>query len=325
MKIKKKKILVCGATGFLGRNICEYFSQRKEFEVFGAYFKLQPFNNRKINMIKTDLTSKKDVGRAVKGMDFIIQTAAVTSGAKDILNKPYIHVTDNAIMNSLLLRSAFENNIGHFIFPSSSTVYRSSPKPLKETDMDANQEPYKSYFGSANTKIYLEKMCAFFSRFGKTKYTVMRLSNIYGPYDKFDLEKSHVFAATITKVMQAKDSGKIIVWGKGDEERDLLYISDLVNFVSIVIDKQNDKFKLYNVGYGTSIAVTNLVKKIISHSGKNIAIEYDSSKPSINTKICLDITKAKKMLSWSPRVSLDEGIKKTLQWYRHNIGEYGLC
>lgn len=317
--MKKKRILVCGATGFLGRNLCEYFSQRKEFDIFGTYFKTSPFNNQKINMIKVDLTNKKDVSRVVRGMDIIIQTAAVTSGAKDILNAPYIHVTDNAIMNSLLLRCAFENNIEHFIFPSSSTVYRSSPKPLKETDMDGNQEPYKNYFGSANTKLYLEKMCAFFSRFGKTKYTVMRLSNIYGPYDKFDLEKSHVFGATMTKIMQAKDGGKIVVWGKGNEERDLLYISDLVNFVSICIDKQNDKFELYNVGYGASVSVTDLVKKIISYSGKNIAIEYNSSKPSINTKIYLDISKARNLLGWLPKVTLDEGINKTMSWYRTNI------
>lgn len=317
--MKKRKILVCGATGFLGRNLGEYFSQRKEFDLFGTYFKTRPFKNQKINMVKADLTNKRDVNRVVRGMNIIIQTAAVTSGAKDILHAPYIHVTDNAIMNSLLLRSAFENNIEHFIFPSSSTVYHSSPKLLKETDADTTNELYKNYFGSANTKLYLEKMCAFFSQFGETKYTVMRLSNIYGPYDKFDLEKSHVFGATITKVMQAKDDEKIVVWGKGEEERDLLYISDLVNFVRLCIDKQKGKFELYNVGYGNSISVTKLVEKIIYHSGKKLSIEYDSSKPSINTKICLDITKAKNSLNWFPQVSLDEGIIKTMAWYRNNI------
>jgi nucleoside-diphosphate-sugar epimerase len=148
---------------------------------------------------------------------------------------------------------------------------------------------------------------------------VIRHSNTYGPYDKYDLEKSHVFGATITKVMTAEEGSKIIVWGEGKEERDLLYISDLVDFVKIAIDKQNSKFELCNTGYGSSVSIDNLVKKIIGYSGKNLAIEYDLTKPSIKTKLCLDITKAKDLFGWSPKISLEDGIKKTLQWYKDNI------
>ncbi|MEE9176186.1 MAG: NAD-dependent epimerase/dehydratase family protein, partial [Thermodesulfobacteriota bacterium] len=166
---------------------------------------------------------------------------------------------------------------------------------------------------------YIEKMCEFYSRIGNTKYAVIRHSNIYGPYDKFDLEKSHVFGATITKVMTAKDGSKIVVWGAGDEERDLLYISDLVNFVALAIDKQESKFELYNVGYGSSVSVNDLVKKIIASSGKDIRIEHDLSKPSIKTKLCLDIAKAKNSLGWFPKISLDEGIQKTMEWYKANV------
>ncbi len=184
---------------------------------------------------------------------------------------------------------------------------------------EANQEIHPSYFGVGWTKVYIEKMCEFYSRIGDTKYTVIRHSNIYGPYDKFDLEKSHVFGATITKVMTAKDGSKIVVWGAGDEERDLLYISDLVNFVALAIDKQESKFELYNVGYGSSVSVNDLVKKIIASSGKDIRIEHDLSKPSIKTKLCLDIAKAKNSLGWFPKISLDEGIQKTMEWYKANV------
>ena len=103
-------------------------------------------------------------------------------------------------------------------------------------------------------------MCDFFSRLGNTKYTAIRHSNIYGPYDKYDLERSHVFGATITKVMTAKK--EVVVWGKGTEERDLLHIDDLVNFVKLVIQKQKKKFQLFNCGVGYSISINNLVKKI---------------------------------------------------------------
>ncbi len=313
-----KKILICGATGFIGRNVAEFLAGNNEFEVYGTYLKSEPLNNQKIKMIQADLTNKEDVDKMVKGMDIIIQVAATTSGAKDIVTKPYIHTTDNAIMNSLIFRSAYENKVSHVVFFSCTVMYQPSDTPVKETDFDANKEIFKSYFGVGWTKVYLEKMCEFYSRIGDTKYTVIRHSNIYGPYDKYDLEKSHVFGATTTKVMTNTD-GKIIVWGSGEEERDLLYVSDLVGFVELAINKQENKFELFNVGYGSSIPVGELVKKIISHSGKDIKMEYDLTKPTIKTKLCLDTAKAKNSFDWSPKVSLDEGIEKTLTWYKENI------
>ena len=311
----KNKILICGATGFIGRNIADSLTKRDDFEVYGTYLNSASLNNPKIKMIQADLTNKDDVNRAVKGMDIIIQAAATTSGAKDIVNKPYYHVTDNAVMNSLIFRSAYEYKVSHVLFFGCTVMYQSSKVPVKETDFDANQEIFPKYFGVGWTKVYIEKMAEFYSRIGNTKYTIIRHSNIYGHYDKFDLEKSHVFGATISKVMTSDDGGEIVVWGTGKEERDLLCVSDLVNFVGIAIKKQKSKFELFNVGYGRSISVKELVKKIIIRSGKNIKIKYDLTKPSIETKLCLDITKAKYMLGWSPNVSLDNGIKKTIQWY----------
>ena len=312
----KLKVLVCGSTGFIGRNIAEAFAENNGFEVYGTYLKSKPLKNPKIKMLKTDLTDKNDVDSAIREMDIVIQSAATTSGAKDIISKPYYHVTDNTVMNALIFRAAFEHKISHLIFFSCTVMYQSSDIPLKETDFDANKDVYPSYFGCAWMKIYNEKMCEFYSRVSDIKFTVIRHSNIYGPYDKYDLEKSHVFGATVTKVMTTKDGGKITVWGEGKEERDLLYVSDLVDFVKLTIEKQKNKFELFNAGYGTSISVNSLIKKIIKHSGKNVFIEYDLTKPTIKTKLCLDTTKAKNLLSWTPKISMDKGIKKTIQWYK---------
>ena len=317
--MNKEKVLVCGATGFIGRNIAESFAKRNDFEVYGTYLNSKPSDNPRIKMIQVDLTDKEDINRAIRGMDIIIQAAATTSGAKDIVAKPYYHVTDNAVMNSFIFRAAYEYKISHVVFFSCTVMYQSSEVAVKETDFDANQEIYPCYFGVGWTKVYIEKMCEFYSRIGNSKYTVIRHSNIYGPYDKFDLERSHVFGATITKVMTANNGGKIVVWGTGEEERDLLYISDIVSFVELVIDKQESKFELYNLGHGSSISVSNLVKKIIACSGKDIEIEYDMSKPSIKTKLYLDTTKAKNSLGWFPQFSLEEGIRKTMEWYKSNI------
>ncbi len=314
----KKKVLVCGATGFIGRNVAERFGKRENFEVTGTYFKSKPPKIDNVEMVHANLLDSKDVQGIVAGKNIIIQDASTTSGSKDIVTKPYIHVTDNAVMNSLLLRSAFDNNVEHFIFPSSTVMYQPSEKPLKETDFNPNQELLPNYFGVGHTKIYIEKMCEFFSRLGKTKHTVIRQANVYGPYDKFDLEKSHVFGATITKVMNNKNE-KLVVWGDGKEKRDFLYIDDLVDFVSMAVDDQQTGYELYNVGSGEAVSVSNLVKKMIDISGKNINIEYDTSKPTIKTSLCFDCTKAKNDFGWTPKVSLEEGIRKTMNWYQKNI------
>jgi nucleoside-diphosphate-sugar epimerase len=319
----KNKVLICGATGFIGRNIAEKLAKREDIELYGTYLDSEPLINLNIKMIKADLTKKEDVEKVVKGMNIIIQAAATTSGVKDIQNQPYYHVTDNAIMNSLIFRAAHEYGISHVIFFSCTVMYQSKNKPfldfpVKETDYNPNEEIHPKYFGVGMTKVYIERMCEFFSRLGRTKYTVIRHSNIYGPHDKFDLEKSHVFGATMTKVLTNK-SGEIVVWGTGEEERDLLYISDLVEFVELALDKQKEQFELVNVGLGSSISINDLVSKIIQKSGKSIKIKYDVSKPTIKTKLFLDITKAYRIFEWKPQISLEEGIQRTIIWYKNNI------
>jgi nucleoside-diphosphate-sugar epimerase len=306
----KKKLLVCGVTGFIGRNMAEHFAELPEFEVYGTYLDESPFENPNIQMVQVDLTKKDDVDRAVKGMDIIIQAAATTSGAKDIVEKPYYHVTDNALMNSLLLRAAFDHNVKQFIFFSCTVMYQPSETALSENDFDANEEILPKYFGVGWTKVYIEKMCEFYSRIGDTKFTALRHSNVYGPHDKYDLERSHVFGATMTKVMTAPKDGEIVVWGEGTEARDLLHVDDVVDFVEKAIAKQEAKFGLYTVGLGEA--------KIIQHSGKNLKITYDTSKPSIKTSLFLDYAKAKEELGWEPKISLDEGIKITMEWYKQH-------
>jgi GDP-L-fucose synthase len=321
----KKRVLICGSTGFIGRNIAECLAQNDNIEVFGTYIKSKPLNNKRIKMLKVDLTRADEVNKVIKGMDIIIQGAATTSGVKDIVSRPYYHVTDNAVMNSLIFRSAHENQVSHVIFFSCTVMYQPSECPVKESDFDANCDMYPNYFGVGWTKVYIEKMCEFYSNIGNTKYTVLRHSNVYGPHDKFDLERSHVFGATVAKVMTAPDGDEITVWGSGEEERDLLYICDLVDFVECAIENQDSEFELYNVGSGHAISVSDLVKSIIAGSGKKLKIKHDLNKPSIKTKLCLDITKAKKSIGWYPKVPLVEGIQKTIDWYKTNCEGGNRC
>jgi nucleoside-diphosphate-sugar epimerase len=314
----KKNLLICGATGFIGRNILQKFIKEKKYNIFAIYNNKKPFRTHKsVKWIKYDLRSPDIINKITKDINIVIQAAATTTGSKDVINQPFLHVTDNAVMNAYLFRSCFLNKVEHVIFFSCTTMYKSSSKSLKETDFNPLKDIDPKYFGVATTKVYNEKMCEFYSTLGKTKYTAIRHSNIYGPYDKFDLERSHVFGATITKVMTAKK--EIIVWGKGHEKRDLLYIDDLVNFVKLVILKQKNNYELLNCGAGYAISIKELVKKIILISNKKIIIKYDITKPTIPTYLSVDCTKAKKLLGWKPTINLEKGIKKTLGWWKKNI------
>lgn len=311
----RQKILVCGATGFIGHNIVERLALRDDFDVHAVWHERPAYDLPGVTWHKADLRQADQVANLLCDTDIVIQAAAATSGSKDTLSQPHIHVTDNALMNSVLLRAAFDFKISHFIFFSCTVMYPSSDEPLQEDEWDANQEMLPVYFGIAWTKVYVEKMCEFFAGRGATKHTAIRHSNIYGAYDKFDLERSHVFGATMTKCLSAKD-GKVNVWGSGEESRDLLHVDDLVDFVEAAMENQKTPFEIYNAGAGVAVTVKDLVAKIIAASGKPLTIEHDLSKLTIKTGLCLDCSKAKKQLGWSPKTSLDEGIVKTMKWWR---------
>lgn len=310
----KRKVVICGATGFIGRNLVETLARRSDLEVHAVRFGRPEYSVPKATWHHADLRRAEDVQRVLSGADVVLQAAATTSGAKDIVSRPYIHVTDNAVMNSLLLRAAFDLKVKHFVFFSCTVMHQSSDRAVGEDDFDANQELHPRYFGVGWTKVYVEKMCEFFSRMGVTKHTVVRHSNIYGPHDKFDLERSHVFGATVTKVMTSRD-GKIVVWGTGEEARDLLYVDDLVDFVERAIDRQQTAFELFNVGVGEAVTIRDLVRKIIAASRREIRVEHDLSQPTIKTTLFLDCAKAERVLGWRPTTTLDDGIAKTIAWW----------
>ena len=314
-----KNILICGATGFIGKNLLDHYSNNPIYRVRATHFNRPPVPGyENVEWINCDLRDPKQVHKALKGIDIVMQFAATTTGAKDIVSRPYIHVTDNAVMNSLLLRESFEQNIEHFIFPSCTIMYQKSNSALKEQDFNPSDDIQPFYYGAGHTKVYLENMCKFYAGLGRTKHTVIRHSNIYGPHDKYDLEKSHVTGATITKVMQ-NTNGTISVWGTGEEKRDLLYIDDLITFIDLAIEKQQNDYDIYNVGLGQGVRIKDLVKEVIRCSGKDLVIEHDLTKPTLPTSLFLDCTKAKKDFGWEPKYSLQEGILRSLDWYRENL------
>jgi nucleoside-diphosphate-sugar epimerase len=154
------KILVCGGTVFIGKNVVLSFYKKKKYKIYSTYFKSRPLKIKDVNWIKADLRNFKDCLKVTKNIDIVIQCAATTSGSKDIINQPYLHVTDNAVMNSYLLRACYQNKIKHFIFLSCTVMYKNSKKALSEDQVEENKI-YSNYYGVANTKLYVEKISKF--------------------------------------------------------------------------------------------------------------------------------------------------------------------
>lgn len=309
------KILICGGTGFIGRNLVEHYA-KVGHQITATHLRRHPFDTPdNVTWVQADLRDPDTVKKLVTGHDTLIQAAATTSGSNDIVTTPYLHVTDNAVMNSQLLRACFDAEVSHFVFFSCSIMYDSQKLPVKEEGFNGHIAP--KYFGAGWTKVYLERMCEFYAALGKTKHTVIRHSNIYGPHDKYDLKRSHVCGATISKVELAEK--ELTVWGEGTEKRDLLHVSDLVNFVDLALERQPEKFGLYNCGSGQAISVRELAEKLIALSGKELEIHYDRGKPTIDFSLSLDCTKANQELGWGPRISLDAGLTSTIKWWRDHI------
>ncbi len=316
----KKTLVITGATGFVGRNLVNHFARDGQYDVRAVWHLRPPFEAEtgSVDWVRADLTLDEDVRRVLDGADIVVQAAATTSGAGDIVRRPHIHTTDNAVMNSLLLRAAHDLMISQFLFFSCSVMYQPAEEPIKETDFKASEPMHPQYFAAGWTKVYIEKMCEFYAGLGRTKISVLRHSNVFGPHDKYDLERSHMFGAMVTKVMTALDGDTITIWGSGEEARDLIHVDDLVRCVDDCLNRQKEAFGLFNVGSGRAISVNKIVAKIITASGKKLSVQHDVSKPTIPVTLSLDCGLIADRVGWSPRVSIDDGIKTTLRWWADN-------
>jgi GDP-L-fucose synthase len=319
------KLLVCGADGFMGRNIVEYFGELPEYEIYGTQHLGNPIKQTYLegdHLYGVDLTNSHHVKNMFEAIhpDIVIQAAANSSGVKDILANPAMHVTDTLIMNALVTRACYDYNVKHFVFLSCGVMYQPGEEPRKEEDFNEHDEIYSAYFGGAWMKVYTEKACEFFSRLGRTKYTVIRHSNTYGPYDKFDPDHSHFFGANIRKIAEAQDGDTITVWGNGEETaRDLVHVHDIVALIDMALQDQPTPFELVNAGWGKAYTVKEVIQEMVKQSGKKLNIVYDISKPVIPTKLSLDSRKANILFGWHPYISLSTGITDTLHWYERNI------
>ena len=312
------RVLICGASGFIGRNIFEALSQRHDIELLGTCFG-DRFSDD-MRLVDIDLTKRENVTDITTDMDIVIHAAAVTAGSDALKADPTKYIADNILMNTHLAETAHLNKVPHFIFMSCTVMYQNSTRPLAENEYDLNLILPEYYMG-ARIKIIMEDLCFYYSGISDTKFTMLRPSSVYGPYDKFDLTRSHVFDGLIKKIAGAKDKGEIAINGSGEGTRDFVHVSDLVNFIELILDKPtHNRFEVFNVGSGQSISIKHLAEKIIKISGKNLAVFCDRTKPNLANRLNINIGKAKS-LDWQPKIDLDSGIRQTMDWYLKNLGE----
>ncbi len=314
MATTRQRVLVCGATGFIGRNLTEALARRGELDVIGVYHQRPPLAIPSVTWRRGDLRSPVDAAALTTDVDVVVQAAAATSGAGDTVRAPHLHVTDNAVMNSVLLRAAHEAHVRRFLFFSCSIMYAAQDRPVRETDFTPGDPFIEAYFGAAWTKVYIEQMCQFYAGLGRCRFTVIRHSNIYGPHDKYDLRHSHVFGATVTKVLEGE--GPVMVWGDGREARDFLHIDDLVSFVETALQQEPAACDIFNVGSASLVTVRDLVSRMCAAAGVSRPTVFNAAAPTLRVSVCLDHTKASTTFGWEPRVSLDDGIRRTLAWRR---------
>jgi len=230
---------------------------------------------------------------------------------------PLVHVTPNVIMNSLMLESSYEARVKKFMFLSSNTVYPLSDIPLKEEDVTG--EFFHKYFFVANMKKFTEILCEMYGSKIENKMTtiIIRPGNLYGPYDDFEWETSHSTPALIRRVVERHNP--IEVWGDGSDKKDLLYIDDFIRGIMLAMENVN-KFDIFNIASGRAFSIKETLEMILKiDKYENSNVVFDTTKPIMISKRLINIAKSIKLLGFDPKISLREGVEKTINWYREKI------
>ena len=315
---KGKNVLVTGATGLVGVNLLKRLLETGTKTRAVWHLRRPVLRSGAIDYVKADLTRREDCERVTKGMDYVFHCAANTSGAAVIDKTPLIHVTSNIVMNAQLLEAAYFAGVRKFLWLGSSTGYPSTgARPVREAEMFKG-DPFEKYFCVGWMKRYTEVLCRIYGqKLARTMTTiVLRPTNIYGEYDDFHFETSHVMPALIRKVVERHDP--IEVWGNGEDVRDLIYVGDLVESMVMAMEKVKS-YSVFNVGFGRGYKVKDLLKKICALDGyKGCRIVFDPSKPQMIPVRRVDLAKIRKNLGFFPRTTLEDGIRRTIAWYREN-------
>jgi GDP-L-fucose synthase len=306
------KIYIAGHKGMVGSAIWRTLQDKGFNNLIGASSK------------ELDLRDQKAVRDfiAKENPEVIIDAAARVGGILANNDYPYQFIMENMQIQNNLIDSALQNGVEKFIFLGSSCIYpKLAPQPLKEDYLLTDTlEPTNEWYAIA--KITGVKTCqAIRKQFGKD-YVSLMPTNLYGTYDNFDLNTSHVLPAMIRKFHEAKENNNapVTLWGSGTPMREFLFVDDMAKAVIFALENKLPEY-LYNVGTGEDLTIKQLaetIQQITGHKGKII---WDSSKPDGTPRKLMDVSKMHE-LGWKHQVDLEEGIQKTYDWFLQNIENF---
>ena len=251
--------------------------------------------------------------------DVIIDAAARVGGILANNNYPYQFIMENMQIQNNLIDSALQAGVEKFIFLGSSCIYpRLAPQPLKEEYLlTGDLEPTNEWYAIA--KITGVKACQAIRKQFSKDYVSLMPTNLYGTYDNFDLNTSHVLPAMMRKFHEAKENNNapVTLWGSGTPLREFLFVDDMAEAVVFALENKLPDY-LYNIGTGVDLTIKELAETIQKITGHQGDIVWDATKPDGTPRKLMDISKMHD-LGWKHKVNLEEGIKRTYDWFVTNV------
>jgi GDP-L-fucose synthase len=313
-----KKVLVTGGAGFIGSHVVEKLVERgAKVTVLdnlqnGSKSNLK-FVSKKIVFIKGDCMNFDDALKACRGQDVVMNIAARVGGIEYNRTHQATMLRDNLFIATTMIEAARKAKVERFLAVSTACVYprnASVPTPESEGFMD-EPEPTNGGYGWA--KRMSEKLAQYYVEEFGMKVGIVRPYNCYGPRDHFDPAVSHVIPALIKRVFDGENPVK--VWGSGNQTRAFLYVEDMAEGMITAIEKYPVPDPI-NLGTDDEISIKDLVKKIIKMSGVSTKVTFDTTKPDGSLRRNSDNEKAIEKTGFVAKISLDEGLEKTIEWYR---------
>jgi GDP-L-fucose synthase len=301
------KILVAGVTGLVGSAIYEKYNNIGQ-EVIG------------ISSKDVDLLDRENTLKFITEMkpQIIIDAAARVGGIGANDRSPVEFLTQNLQIQSNLIDAAFKAEVDKFVFLGSSCIYpKDAMQPIPETELlNGYLEPTNSAYAIAKIA-GIELINSYRKEYNKTWISLMP-ANLYGPKDNFNINTGHVLPSLIHKFYLAKKEGKnhVELWGDGTALREFLHVADLADAV-IFCTKNYDEGTHLNIGSGEEVSIKKLAEIVARNFNFNGEIIWDKSKPNGTPRKILDSTRIHN-LGWKPKISLEEGIKSTVDWFKNN-------